>query len=157
MAASAAEPAGRAGPLRSLALTLAALALAGAVAWPLGQAAGFVHWDPDPGAWRLAVMALVFPALAEEAVFRGPLLCWRQPWVAAVSLVAFVLWHPLQTLWYEGAAAVFLEPGFLVVAGLLGVLATVLVRRTGRLFPAVLLHWGLVAGWILIGDGPPWR
>ena len=64
-----------------------------------------------------------------------------------LSTALFVLWHPLQTLWWKEAAAVFLRPDFLAIVALLGLLCAVLRRRSGSIWPAVALHWAVVVGW----------
>ena len=92
------------------------------------------------------------PALGEELVFRGLLIPGRDAAPQAVGAVAlstalFVLWHPLQTLWWNEAAAVFLRPDFLAIVALLGLLCALLRRRSGSIWPGVALHWAVVVGW----------
>ncbi len=105
----------------------------------------------------LAVIAFVIPSLMEEVLFRGVLqpasLSTARDWaVAALSLSAFVLWHPVQVwLGLPMAQPVFTHPGFLALAALLGALCTLLVHRSGSLWPAVGLHWIVVVGWKAAG------
>ena len=101
----------------------------------------------------LAAVAVVAPSLVEELVFRGALQPGRVASPAALaasalSLAAFILWHPIQvwTGWFTGQA-VFLEPGFLVMAGLLGLACTISVHRSGSLWPSVAMHWVVVVVW----------
>ena len=108
--------------------------------------------DPT-GFALLALVALLVPSLAEELVFRSVLqpdrLSSGQSWGAsAISLALFILWHPIQfwTGWFTGQA-IFLDPGFLVMAGLLGLACTLSVHRSGSLWGAVVLHWGVVVVW----------
>lgn len=108
----------------------------------------------DPVAFlTLALAALVIPALGEELVFRGLLQprtinSARGLGLSALSLAVFVLWHPAQ-VWLNlpSGQAVFMEPGFLALAALLGALCTALAHRSASLWPAVLLHWIMVVGW----------
>jgi len=108
----------------------------------------------EPGRLALiAVIVVLVPALGEEVVFRGALQPKRLSGPAAIacsalSLAAFILWHPVQ-VWFglPSAQAVFLEPGFLAIAGLLGLLCTGLVHRSGGLWTAVFVHWAVVVAW----------
>jgi predicted Abi (CAAX) family protease len=129
------------------------------LAVPPGVAAGVFVPGLDVAGWaRMAAIALLVPAAAEEAVFRGPLLIARASWrgpLAAGLLAAFVLWHMMAPLWLGPAAAALLRaPAFLFAAAVLGAGATVLVLRTGRLWPAIVLHWAAVMGWKLFLGGP---
>lgn len=101
----------------------------------------------------LAVIAVLVPALAEEAIFRGLLQPRRLTGprtilISALSLTAFIAWHPIQvwTGWFTGQA-IFLDPGFLCVAGLLGFACTISVHRSDSLWGAVALHWAVVVVW----------
>jgi len=137
---------------------LAFLALAAALIshWSDG-----VRFDPSlPGLTGdpldflvLAAAALLAPSLAEELVFRGGLQPVRIDTPvglagSALSLTAFIAWHPVQvwTGWFTGQA-VFLEPGFLMMAGLLGLACTVSVHRSGSVWGAVAMHWIVVVVW----------
>lgn len=108
--------------------------------------------DPDAFLF-LAAVALVIPALGEELVFRGILqphqLGEAREWIfSALSLAAFVIWHPLQVwLGLPLAQPVFTEPSFLTLVAILGALCTALTHRSGSVWPAVLLHWIVVVGW----------
>lgn len=101
----------------------------------------------------VAVIAFVIPALGEEYLFRGILqpktLSTVRDWsAAALSLIAFVLWHPVQVwLGLPMAQPLFTQPGFLVLVAILGGLCTLLVHRSGSLWPAIGLHWLVVVGW----------
>ena len=68
--------------------------------------------------------------------------------LSALSLIAFVLWHPLQ-VWLDlpMAQPVFLDPAFLILVAVLGALCTILTHRSGSLWPAVVLHWIVVVSW----------
>lgn len=108
----------------------------------------------DPDAFLLlAVIALIVPALGEELVFRG-ILQPRQfdaagDWIlSALSLVAFIAWHPIQVwLGLPMAQAVFTDPSFLTLVAVLGALCTALTHRSGSLWPSVILHWSVVVIW----------
>lgn len=88
--------------------------------------------DAGPGAWALAVTALVAaPAVCEEALFRGVLQGGLQrrlgpPWASAASGIVFAFFH----LGRPGAA------GLLPVGIFLGEL----FRRSGSLYPCMVFH-----------------
>lgn len=96
----------------------------------------------------VAVIAILVPSLAEEMVFRV-LLGGRTGWLrAGIAIAAFVLWHPVQVwLGLPMAQPVFLEPGFLAIVALLGLVCTLVWRRSGSVWPAVMIHWLTVVAW----------
>ncbi len=101
----------------------------------------------------LTAIAVIVPSLCEELIFRGALQPGRINSLAAlagsgVSLIAFIVWHPVQvwTNWVTGQP-VFLAPGFLAIAGLLGLACTISVHRSGSVWPAVAIHWVVVVVW----------
>lgn len=101
----------------------------------------------------IALIAVILPALGEELVFRGALQPLRLNAVRAValsglSLAAFIVWHPVQVwLGLPSAQGMFLDPAFLAMAGVLGLVCTVLVHRSGSLWTAVFVHWVVVVVW----------
>ena len=132
-----------------------AFLLLGLIALPLGLSGGLfatsvTRWDVLA---RTAVVALLVPALAEEAVFRGLLVPDRTETSAAwawigLSTALFVAWHPLETMWLPQTwAAPFLRPDFLVIAAILGLACAVLRHRSGSLWTAVAVHWAAVVCW----------
>ena len=137
---------------------LVILALAGGL---IGLWSNALRFDPSPPGLStdppsfliLAAVAVVVPSLAEELIFRGVLQPGRTDSPAAlagaaVSLAAFILWHPIQVWigWFTGQA-VFLTPAFLMMAGLLGLACTISVHRSGSLWCAVAIHWVVVVVW----------
>lgn len=102
----------------------------------------------------VAVIAILVPSLAEEMVFRV-LLGGRTGWLrAGIAVAAFVLWHPVQVwLGLPMAQPVFLEPGFLVIVALLGLVCTVAYRTSGAIWPPVAIHWGTVVLWKAVAAG----
>ena len=127
------------------------------------MASPVMGWDPqfDLNVVKLAVVAIVMPSLGEELLFRvaplpQPDATRAFPWkAAAVSLVAFVLWHPLQAFLFGGTrAAIFLDPGFLLAVAALGIACTRLYWKSGSVWPPVALHWLVVLGWKSLAGGP---
>lgn len=147
--------------LRDWAEAAIGLAVLAVAAWAVPAIGGAAAFDPalpgltaDPAAFAaLALIAVIVPALGEELVFRGVLQPDRPDGAAALaasaaSLALFVAWHPIQiALSLPAAQPVFAEPGFLALAGLLGLVCTVLVHRSGSLWTAVALHWAVVVIW----------
>jgi len=127
------------------------------LAVPFGLVSGAYRWAPDlvsPETLRVALVALVLPALMEELVFRGPLVWWRETrgpvplWLTLGTLIAFVAWHPINAFTFMPQAAdTFLDWRFLLVTTLFAVVVTIITRRTCSLWPAIVFHWLLVVAW----------
>jgi predicted Abi (CAAX) family protease len=127
----------------------------------LGAAGGLVN----PGAAldaaalaQVAAIAFFVPCLAEELVFRAALLPRpASPTRCALAIAAFVLWHPLQVLWFgDDWADVVLNPWFLAAVAALGVATTRLYLATSSVWPAVVVHWLAVVAWKALGGASPW-
>jgi predicted Abi (CAAX) family protease len=132
------------------------------VAVPVGLASGLLTFAPTGDA-RLtllgfAAVALGVPCFAEELLFRAALLPHpseksSRRWVAwsvAVSVSAFVLWHPFGGwLFAPWARPLFYNGVFLVLCAMFGLVASVAYLRTGSVWPCVLMHWAVVVAWKL--------
>lgn len=111
--------------------------------------------DPAPRSDLLAISlsAFLIPALGEELVFRG----WLRkglPVAAVLSLVAFILWHPAQAwLNLPFGRPEFLDPRFLSLVAWLGLACTLSRIRSGSIWPAVIIHWGVVVVWKALYGG----
>ncbi len=134
-------------------LALAACAFA-AIAAIIGAATGLLHYAPrEPGATALLVVRAFFiPALGEELVFRAMLVpssaeAPKPFWPIAFAVLAFTLWHVVETLFLPGAAATFLRADFLSLAAVLGLFCALLRWRSGSIWTAVLLHWLAALAW----------
>lgn len=137
--------------LEALALFLLIM-LAGAGA----MAQGALVLRPSIGGDQIAALSIslfLVPALAEELVFRG----WLKPGQvvpAAISLAAFVAWHPLQlALNLPLARPQFAEPVFLMLAAGLGLACTLTRMRSGSIWPGVIIHWGTAVVWVALFAG----
>jgi predicted Abi (CAAX) family protease len=143
---------------RALAIAIAGLAAIAAVA----AATGFARFDPMPFGWswlRYAALLIIVPSLGEEILFRGLIVPPRgqpmSPAVAVGAIAAFVLWHPLQAVTIGPPwAATFLSPVFLLIVTILSAALVWMYRRSGSIWPGVIVHWLVVAGWKLVFDGP---
>lgn len=140
-----------------LELLAAALAYAVLVA-PAARRAGLFDDAPPadgPGA-VLAARVLVAPALLEEVLFR--VLANPHPdegagrgrvvGLGALSLAAYVASHPLAARARPSRSEGFARPAFLGACGLLGLGCLLLYRRSGSLWPPVLLHGAVVTAWL---------
>jgi predicted Abi (CAAX) family protease len=129
----------------------------------IGWATGFCRLElMKASAWVIAstpVVLLVTPSLVEEVLYRAVLL--PHPVEAAsprtklvwssVSLVAFVASHPVNGL--VSRRAVFLDPVFLVLATLLGIVCTLTYLKSGSIWVPILFHWLTVVVWIMFLGG----
>ncbi len=136
----------------------------GLIGWiGIGAAAcllGVAYWRPHLDGWPLHLFGvMVVPALTEELVFRGLLIPGREEGrhsvrLIAVGLTAFILWHVVEATTILPGAQIFLRPGFLFCAGLLGGVCVLMRYRTGSLWPAVLFHGLTVFFWQILFGGP---
>lgn len=131
-------------------VSVATLALMAAI----GFTTGFYTLQPaEPGLPLRMLVVFFIPALGEEIPFRGlltpgPEETQRPRLEVAVSTVLYTLWHVVEALTFlKSAAGVFLRPDFLLCCAVLGLGCAVMKRRTGSLWPAVILHWALVVIW----------
>ena len=105
----------------------------------------------------LAPLLLLRPALVEELVFRAGLLPHpaekqsrrKIAIFSVVSLVLFVLSHPLNGLFFRHEIlSTFTDPVFLGLAAGLGIVSSFAYLRSGSLWPSVWMHWASVVAWI---------
>lgn len=110
---------------------------------------------PAPRSELLAISlsAFLIPTMSEELAFRG----WLRkgaPLGAALSFVAYVLWHPFQTwLNLPFGRPEFLDLRFLSLVAWLGLACTLSRIRSGSIWPAAIIHWGAVVLWKAIYGG----
>jgi uncharacterized protein len=128
----------------------------------LGGLADF-GWTDEPALLlRLALVAILAPALGEELLFRVLLLpppgCSVPARRLILSAALFMLWHPPQALLFGSHwGRVVLDPFFLAAVFVMGIALARLYARTGSVWPCVLLHWTAVVGWkALLGGPSPW-
>jgi predicted Abi (CAAX) family protease len=148
----------RGGWRRALPIAVGGVAIIAAVA----IATGLARFDPMPFGWTWllhAAFLVVVPSLGEEILFRGLIVPPRDrsmPTLAGIGAVAvFVLWHPLQAVTIGPPwCATFLDPAFLAIVAILGTTLVWMYRRSGSIWPGVIVHWLVVAGWKLIFGGP---
>ena len=104
----------------------------------------------------------ISPSLLEEAFFRGILIPnnavtqskSRIIAYIAVSTAAFVLWHPANALTINTtAAALFLDPAFLLIVTLLGITCSVSYVLSRSLWTPIIIHWLTVTIWVIFLGG----
>ena len=136
------------------------------LAWALplllivAHAGGLARLQSPPAASTAAMLAatlFVMPALLEELLFRGliiPREGAKVRWIA-LSVVLFVLWHPLQVVTFgppwDGS---FLDPWFLLVVAILGLALARMYALSRSLWPSIAAHWLVVFGWKAFFGGP---
>ncbi len=113
-------------------------------------------------AWEIVVsvmaMTLLIPALLEETVFRvlllphpaeNPSLGVQLLWGLG-SLAIFIISHPLNGLtFYRARLKTFTNPVFLFLAGLLGLVCTIVYWQSGSIWTPIAIHWLIVVIWLL--------
>lgn len=104
----------------------------------------------------------VFPSFLEEAFFRGLLIpndaidrgAPKIIFYVFLSTALFVLWHPANAMTINrSAAAVFLDPYFLAITGLLGFTCSVSYIFSRSLWLPVAVHWMTVVAWVIFFGG----
>jgi predicted Abi (CAAX) family protease len=131
------------------------------VAGPLGLITGLLHYAPQSWAviGRSTLIVFFIPALGEELPFRGLLIPDRTEtksalWPILISTALFTGWHIFETLWQPLERPLFFRPDFLAWAAWLGLWCAILRRRSGSIWPGVILHWATVVVWIGWLGGP---
>ncbi|MBD2654326.1 CPBP family intramembrane metalloprotease [Synechocystis sp. FACHB-383] len=143
-----------------------AVVVYGAIAIPLGMKFGLLQWqwwEQSLGGSVKSILALFFlPALGEELVFRVMLLpyptelnlFWPTLGAMALSLVLFLIYHPLNALlFYPRGRNLFFQPIFLALTGLLGIVTTALYWYSGSLWLITIFHWLVVTVWLMALGG----
>lgn len=123
----------------------------------LGGIARFQAPPDAVTALRLAAMLFLAPALGEELLFRRMLIPreGRKGGWMVLSVVLFVLWHPLQAVTFGPPwAEAFLDPWFLAAVAILGIALARIYAATRSLWPCILTHWLVVLGWKTLFAGP---
>ena len=110
----------------------------------------------------LPLALFVFPSLFEEVVFRG-LLIPNDTLLkgyniilkrSVMSSVIFVIWHPLNALTINpGAKSFFLDPWFLLIVFVLGMVCSLGYIFSRSLWVPVIMHWITVLIWVLFLGG----
>ncbi len=132
----------------------------------IGFKLGFLEVDVLKKSWqeitKLVALSFIIPALAEETVFRvlflphlteNPSIKTQLLW-GAITLAAFIIYHPLQGLtWNPAGREVFMEPSFLILAALLGAMCTLAYSVVGSVWLPVVIHWLAVIVWLVLLGG----
>jgi predicted Abi (CAAX) family protease len=134
-------------------------AVLGAITIPVGLWTGLLCLTPRPLDPAAMATAFFVPALGEELMFRGAWIPDRREGRGAalpilLTTIAFSSWHILETTWLPKAETLFRRPDFLAWTALLGLACALLRRRSGSLWPPVILHWAVVVAWETWLGGP---
>jgi predicted Abi (CAAX) family protease len=143
-----------------------ALLIYSLIAIPLGFQFDFLQFQNWSANWidksLLILRCLLFPAILEELCFRVLLLphpseatnSWEWGMWGVFSLLLFIFYHPLNAKYfYKAAFPTFFDPVFLTLAGLLGITCTITYGLTGSLWAIVIIHWVVVAIWLMFFGG----
>jgi predicted Abi (CAAX) family protease len=137
----------------------------GAIALPIGFQFGFLQWSSPKSSTpvtRILLTSLFAPAILEEIFFRVLLLPHRNEKASvislcisiAISLVLFVVYHPLNALtFFPAGRKTFFKPIFLFLATCLGISCTIAYLHSGSLWVATFVHWVIVIVWLLFFGG----
>lgn len=136
------------------------------VSLPIGFYLGFLKIEILNASWdtTLGIIAgsFVRPAITEELFFRVLLLPQRDEnpsaatlWLwGCISLAMFIVYHPLNALsFFPAGIKTFFDPVFLLLAALLGSVCTIAYLQSGSLWVSVVIHWLVVAVWLLLLGG----
>lgn len=131
----------------------------------IGFKSNFLYINLLPGWEKIAkIVAMTFlrPALGEELIFRilflphpdeNPSIKKLFFW-GVITMTVFIIYHPLEALtWYPAGRDVFVDPYFLILATLLGVMCTIAYSISGSLWLPVIIHWLAVAIWLVLLGG----
>jgi predicted Abi (CAAX) family protease len=111
---------------------------------------------------KITMTSLIFPSLSEEIFFRVLFLPHpsenpskkSQIFWGFISVIIFIIYHPFQGMtWNSSGYNVFINPIFLSLAGLLGVVFTIAYLETGSILLPVIIHWLAVVIWLVMLDG----
>lgn len=127
------------------------------IALPVASLSSFFDTRMSLISWLPVLVTTFFmPALLEEFIWRVLLVPRPQTkyfWhFGILSLILYVLSHPLGAwLFRPTARDVFYSPAFLFLATLLGLMCLTAYARTKSLWSCVIIHWLVVAIWLLFG------
>lgn len=144
--------------------TIALLVAYALISLPIGFRLGFVQVEVLKGSWPLVAGIIagsfLMPGMSEELFFR--VLLFPHPtekaslmtlWLwGCTSLFIFLVYHPLN-IFAIGHDKTFREPVFLLLAALLGIACTISYWQSGSLWPPVVIHWLIVAVWLILLGG----
>jgi predicted Abi (CAAX) family protease len=135
-------------------------------ALPYGWKLGFLQIQFWSANWidtsLLMLRCLFAPAILEELIFRVILLPHPSEitnWLrwglwAIVSLVLFVLYHPLNAkTFFKAGNPTFFHRVYLTLTLWLGIICTVAYTLTGSFWVIVLIHWVVVVVWLIVFGG----
>lgn len=138
------------------------LVIYGAIALPIGFLFKFTEFKiatiSAVNVIKVVATSFLMPAVTEELFFRVLFLPQQIEsfpildtflWLS-VSLVAFIIYHPLHGLTvFPAGLKTFSNPTFLLLATLLGIACSFSYLQSGSLWTPVIIHWLIVVSWLL--------
>lgn len=101
---------------------------------------------------KIAVVALFFPALFEEIVFRGFLNAPQTSFSITLSTILFIIWHPVAGFLIIPEAIPYMtDLRFLFFVALFGIAFCFMRKWTGSLWTPIMCHWLLIVIWKGLG------
>ncbi len=133
---------------------------------PIGLQTHFLRFNPldfTPTIFlHCFLITLITPAMFEELLYRVILIPHQSEEISSrnkltwtiISLTIYILSHPLNGLtFYSAARSTFTSPVFLFFTTLLGIICTFAYSRTGSVWSSVIIHWLVVATWLMFFNG----
>jgi predicted Abi (CAAX) family protease len=136
-----------------------------AIVLPIGFKTKFLSWSFQRSietVTKILLTSLFTPAILEELFFRVLLLPDPRQETStntlyfsiAISLVLFVIYHPLNAItFFSAGRTTFFKPVFLLSAALLGLICTIAYLKSGSLWLAAFIHWIVVVIWLIFLGG----
>lgn len=130
----------------------------------IGFPTGLLNYDVlDSNLVYILPFALfLFPSLFEEVIFRGLIIpndtankgTKHILLYSLMSSAIFVLWHPVNALTINpGATRFFLDPWFLVIVFILGMVCSLGYIFSRSLWVPIIMHWLTVVVWVFLLGG----
>ncbi len=146
--------------------TFALILLLSLIALPVGFQQGFLEINilklPLKKIIYIIICNLLITAIFEELFFRVLFLPHPREnpdntiFLLSVtfSWVCFLLYHPINALtFYPAGYPTFMNPIFLFLAGLLGIICTISYLGSGSVWTCVFIHWLVLLVWISLLGG----
>lgn len=135
------------------------LVVYGLVYLPIGFGLGFLKLDIQTNGWTIVsvlVSSFLMPGISEELLFRVLLIPHstesmnrgKRSGFIVLSWVLFLFWHL-----HPFVPSFFATLGFLIGAGLVGIVCTISYLQSASLWTPVVIHWVIVANWLLLLGG----
>lgn len=146
--------------------TFALILLLALIALPVGFQQGFLEIKilklPGQTIFYIITFNVLITAICEELFFRALFLPHPTENITNTILLlsiifswlCFLIYHPINALtFYPAGYPTFMNPIFLVLAGLLGIICTISYLGSGSIWTCVFIHWLVLLVWIILLGG----